>query len=218
MIRVITIEREYGAGGGAIAKKLADRLAWKLWDQLMTCEIARLANCERSEVEKREERVDPLYYRLLKSVMRGSYEVSANLHRLNCLDAETIMRLTKQVTLRAAESGNCVIVGRGSQLFLSDRNDTLRIFLYAPREVKVKRLIAEGINPAEAEDLIDTVDKERADFLEKYFHVEWPNRSVYHGMFNTATGDERVVRAILALRQVLEEAQFAMPLRKVNRH
>lgn len=218
MIRVITIEREYGAGGGAIAKKLTDRLGWKLWDQLMTCEIARLANCERSEVEKREERVDPLYYRLLKSVMRGSYEGSANLDRLNCLDAETIMRLTKQVTLQAAESGNCVIVGRGSQLFLSDRNDTLRIFLYAPREVKVKRLIAEGINPEEAEDLIDTVDKERADFLEKYFHVEWPNRSVYHGMLNTATGDERVVRAILDLRQVLEEAQFAMPLRKVNRH
>ena len=218
MIQVITIEREYGAGGGAIAKKLADRLGWKLWDQLMTCEIARLANCERSEVETREERVDPLYYRLLKSVMRGSYEGSANLHRLNCLDAETIMRLTKQVTLRAAESGNCVIVGRGSQLFLSDRNDTLRIFLYAPREVKVKRLIAEGINPAEAEDLIDTVDKERADFLEKYFNVEWPNRSVYHGMFNTATGDERVVRAILHLKQVLEETQFAMPLRKVNRH
>ena len=40
MIRIITIEREYGCGGGVIAKKVADRLGWKLWDQLLTCEIA----------------------------------------------------------------------------------------------------------------------------------------------------------------------------------
>src|SRR6266566_5782342 len=76
MIRIITIEREYGSGAAAIAETLAERLGWKLWDQLLTEEIARLAHCERSAVEKREERRDPLYYRLLKSFARGSYEGS----------------------------------------------------------------------------------------------------------------------------------------------
>jgi len=46
MIRVITIEREYGAGGGVIAEKLASRLGWKLWDQLLTQEIARQMDCD----------------------------------------------------------------------------------------------------------------------------------------------------------------------------
>jgi hypothetical protein len=59
MIRIITIEREYGSGAPAIAEKLAARLGWKLWDQLLTQEIARLAHCESSAVHKREERRDP---------------------------------------------------------------------------------------------------------------------------------------------------------------
>lgn len=213
MIRIITIEREYGCGGGAIASRLADRLGWKLWDQLLTCEIARVANCERSEVETREERVDPLYYRLLKSIMRGSFEGSLNLHRLHCLDAESVLRITNQITQQAATDGNCVIVGRGSQHFLRDRNDTLRVFLYAPREEKVRRLKAEGMPEAEAEQLVDTVDQERADFVEKYFHREWPSRSVYHAMLNTAPGEEIVVNAILGLKQTLEVTQFAASLR-----
>jgi hypothetical protein len=72
VIRIITIEREYGSGAAQIAEKLAVRLRWKLWDQLLTQEIARLAHCERSAIEKREERRDPLYYRLLKSFALGS--------------------------------------------------------------------------------------------------------------------------------------------------
>ncbi len=213
MIRVITIEREYGCGGGAIAKMVAERLGWKLWDQLLTCEIARLANCERSEIEVREERVDPLYYRLLKSVMRGSFEGSLNLHRLHCLDADSVLRYTKQATLQAADAGNCVIVGRGSQHYLGDRIDTLRIFLFAPREAKVQRLISEGIPAQEAEESVDIVDKERAAFIQKYFHMQWPNRDLYHAMLNTGSGDETVVRVILDLRREVEEMHYTGALR-----
>ena len=43
MINIITIEREYGCGGGEIAQMVANRLGWKLWDQMLTEEIARLA-------------------------------------------------------------------------------------------------------------------------------------------------------------------------------
>jgi cytidylate kinase len=204
IIRVITIEREYGCGGGVIAQQVADRLGWKLWDQLLTCEIARLANCAQSEVEFREERVDPLYYRLFKSVLRGSFEGSLNLHRLKLLDADSIQRITRQITEKAAAAGNCVIVGRGSQHFLQDRQDTLRIFLYAPTRDKVARLRAEGIEESQAEELVNTVDKERAAFIEKYFHMEWPNRSIYHAMMNTAFGDEKVIHTILALKKELE--------------
>jgi|SRR5215471_15614365 len=203
MIRIITIEREYGAGGGAIAQKVAERLGWKLWDQLLTCEIARLSNCERAQVRAREERVDPLYYRLFKSILRGSFEGSHDLHRLKLLDADTIMRLTEQVTHKAAGEGNCVIVGRGSQIFLRDRDDTLRIFLYAPADAKIRRLLREGTPENEAKELVRTVDAERAAFIDKYFHLEWPTPTTYHAMLNTAVGDDNVVETILELKQTL---------------
>lgn len=205
MIRVITIEREYGCGGPEIAQKIADRLGWKLWDQLLTCEIAKLSNCDRSEVESREERVDPLYYRLFKSVLRGSFEGSLNVHRLKLLDADSILRITERVVQRAASEGNCVIVGRGSQHFLRDRDDTLRIFLFAPREAKIRRLSTGGLTEAEAEAAVDTVDRERSAFIEKYFHMQWPDRSLYHALLNTATGEETVIHMMLSFKGALEQ-------------
>ncbi len=133
MIKIVTVEREYGSGGGEIAQSLAAQLGWKLWDQLLTEEIARLANCPKAVVEVREERADPLYYRLFKSFLRGSYEGSLNAYKLNLVDSETILKITERVVQHAAKTGNSVIVGRGSQHFLRNRTDTLRVFLYAPR-------------------------------------------------------------------------------------
>src|SRR6266436_536992 len=72
MFRIITIEREYGCGGGAIAAELAHRLGWKLWDRLLTEEIARLANVQLSAVSRCDERMDSSFYRLAKAFWRGS--------------------------------------------------------------------------------------------------------------------------------------------------
>ncbi len=204
MIRIITVEREYGCGGGEIAERLASQLGWKLWDQLLTEEIARLAKCPKAVVQGREERTDPLYYRLFKSFLRGSYEGSLNAPKLNLVDSESILKITERVVQHAASNGNCVIVGRGSQHFLGNRQDTLRVFLYAPRENKVRRLMSRGEREKEAQELVDTVDRERVDFIQKYFHVEWPNRAVYHAMINTAAGDEVVVQAILSLMKIVD--------------
>jgi cytidylate kinase len=204
MIKILTIEREYGSGGGEIAQLLAKHLDWKLWDHVLTEEIARLANCPKAVVEVREERTDPLYYRLFKSFLRGSYEGSLNAYKLNVVDSETILKITERVVQHAAKAGNSVIVGRGSQHFLRDRQDTLRVFLYAPRENKVRRLLARGKNQQEAQHLVDTVDRERADFIQKYFHTEWPNRDLFHTMINTAIGDEAVVHMILDFMNTID--------------
>ena len=204
MIKIVTIEREYGSGGGEIAQLLAARLGWKLWDQLLTEEIARLANCSKAVVEVREERTDPLYYRLFKSFLRGSYEGSLNAHKLNVVDSESILKFTELVVQHAAKRGNSVIVGRGSQHFLRSRPDTLRVFLYAPKEAKIRRLLARGKSQNEAEQLVASIDRERTDFIQKYFGVEWPDRTLYHTMINTAIGDEAVVHMVLEFMKALD--------------
>jgi cytidylate kinase len=88
VIRIITIEREFACGAQPIAEKLAARLNWKLWDQQLTQEIAKLANCNQSEVEQREERRDPLYRRLLKSFALGSYEGNLGVYPIESLDKQ----------------------------------------------------------------------------------------------------------------------------------
>lgn len=198
MTRIITIEREYGCGAAGIAGELAARLGWKLWDQLLTQEISRFMHCDQSEVKRHEERRDPLYYRLLKSFTLGSYEGNSSVYPVETLDADSIVKASKQVVEEAAAEGNCIIVGRGSQHFLRDRADTLRFFLYGSKEHKIRRLISEGQKELAAKVLVDTVDHERAAFIRNYFNADWPNRSLYHAMVNTDTGNASVIQAILS--------------------
>ena len=80
----------------------------------------------------------------------------------------------------------------------------MRVFLYAPREDKVRRLLARGKSESESEQLVDTVDRDRKDFIQKYFGVEWPDNDVYHGMINTSIGDQMVVHTILNFIKTLE--------------
>ncbi|MGE5217019.1 MAG: AAA family ATPase [Chloroflexota bacterium] len=197
MIRVLTIEREYGSGGPVIAKKLAERLGWKLWDQLLTQEIARAAECNLAAIEQREERRDPLYYRLFKSFLRGSFEANLNLHRLKLLDSDRIVAITQRVVGAVASEGNCVIVGRGSQYFLQDRRDAYHVFVYAPYAEKVRREQQSGKTLREAENLVQAVDRDRAAFIRKYFEKQWPNHSLYHLMVNSKIGDDAVADTIV---------------------
>jgi cytidylate kinase len=197
MIRIITIDREFGSGGADIAKKLAERLGWKLWDQLLTNEIARLLECDCRVVEKHEERKDPLYYRLLKGFLRGSYEGSMNAPHTKIADADCIREVAERVVKGAAESGNCVIVGRGSAYYLHNRPDAFHVFIYAPFEKKVRRLQAKGESKREAVQLAESVDRDRAAFILQYFGVEWPNRHRFHLLVNSTMGEDVAVETVL---------------------
>ena len=196
-IRVITVEREYGSGGAEIAKSLAERLGWKLWDQSLTNEIARFMECDCRVVEDHEEKRDPLYYRLLKSFMRGSYEGSQNIHRVQMADTDCIREVTERVVKQAAAGGNCVIVGRGSAYYLQDRPDAFHVFVYAPRKDKIRRLRARGKSEADAVQLAENVDQERAAFIKQYFGVEWPDRHKFNLMINSSMGEESAVETIV---------------------
>jgi cytidylate kinase len=197
MIRVLTIEREYGSGGADIAKKVAVRLGWKLWDQLLTNEIARLMECDCKVVEQHEEKKDPLFYRLARAFMRGSYEGSQNAPRIKIADTDCIREVAERVVKDAARAGDCVIVGRGSAYYLTDRPDAFHVFVYAPFHAKVQRLRAEGRTESDAKNLAETVDQDRAAFIKQYFGVEWPDRHRFHLMINSSIGEETVIETIL---------------------
>jgi cytidylate kinase len=209
MIRTITIEREYGSGGAEIAKKVAARLSWKLWDQLLTNEIARLMDCDCRVVEERAETRDPLYYRLFKSFMRGSYEGSLNAPRLKMADADCIREVTERVVKDVAERGQCVIVGRGSAYYLQGRSDAFHVFVYAPLGEKVQRLRTTGKSEREAAQLAETVDLDRAAFIKQYFGVEWPDRHRFHLMINSTIGTEAAVDLVLEGIAMLDKPQTA---------
>ena len=205
MFRIITIEREYGSGAAEIAKRLASHLGWKLWDSELTEEIARVANVDKAAVSKCDERRDSGFQRLVKVFWRGSYERSTNLDFEHSFDADRMVEIGEQVMREIAERGNCVIVGRGAPYHLRERRDAFHVFLYAPRGEKLRRIQKQGKSLREAEDLVETVDRERIEFVKHYFGADWPTRSLYNLMINTCMGDEKVIETVLHTMRTMEE-------------
>lgn len=213
-IRVITLEREYGSGGGDIAAEVAAKLGWKLWDQLLTEEIARRLDCDCGVVADHEEKRDPAYYRLLKAFMRGSFEGSLNAPRLKMVDTECVREVVQRILPEIADAGKCVIVGRGSAYYLSKRADAFHVFIYAPFQERVRRLEATGKTEKEAIELAETVDRDRAAFINKHFNVDWPGRHRFHLMVNSGMGNEAAVEIILdALARYTKERSSATAAR-----
>ena len=203
MYRIITVEREYGCGAGQIARQLSSKLGWKLWDRELTAEIARVANVDSSAVSMCEERVDSAFQKLVKVFWRGSYERSMHLEH-QPFGPDRMVEVGEQVMREIAEQGNCVIVGRGAPYFLRDRSDVFHVFLYAPRGEKLRRIQEQGRSLQDAEDLVDSVDRERMLFIKHYFGADWPTRSLYHMMINTSIGDENVISMILHSMRTLD--------------
>ena len=201
--RVHASEREYGSGAAEVSRQLASRLGWKVWDNELTAEIARVADVDPSAVSYCEERVDSTFQRLVKVFWRGSYERSMHLEN-QTFDPDRMVHVGEQVMRQIADEGNAIIVGRGAPYFLRDRSDTFHVFLYAPRAEKLRRVRDQGTREREAEDLVDSVDRERIDFVKHYFGADWPTRSLYHVMLNTAMGDQNVISSILHTMRKLE--------------
>ena len=194
-IRNITIDREIGCGGVEIAAQLARRLNWKLIDKCLIFDIAKMANVDVEAVKKLDEHPDPFLTRMSRLLWGGGAE--RGVVNPDHFDCKKMSELTRSVFIKAAEEGHRVIVGRGAPYHLAGRDDTFHVFLYAPREYKIKRLRKYCTCEEHAQQVIDTADRERAAFIRQHFHIDWPERHVYHLMLNTATGEDAAVDTIL---------------------
>jgi cytidylate kinase len=204
-VRIITVEREYGSGGAMIARRLAAHLGWKIWDEGLTAEIARVANVDTQAAARCDERRDTFLYRLFKVYARGSYERSLPLGESRVFDTDCMVEVLHKVIEDVASRGNCVIVGRGSAYILRNRPDAFHTFIYAPVEEKIRRVMSLGKTQEEAQKLVEEIDAERAEFIRHYFGAQWPARWLYNVMINSKFGDEFVVEMILQHVAALEK-------------
>ena len=205
MVNAITIEREFGCGASEIARLVASRLGWSLWDERLTQEIARLTESTPEAVERREWRSDPLVYRLFQDFLRGGFEGGLPpTNRLHLLDARRIAAVSETAVKTAFSSGLSVIVGRGSQFFLRNHKDVFQVFLYASRDYKIRRLISNGSTQDKAIEQIDTTDKARAAFVHQYLGLKWPEPHLYHAMFNTEMGESCTATMLVECVQLFD--------------
>ncbi len=175
MYNIVTIERKYASGGNEIGKRLAKELGYKLYDRNILLEAAKNLEIPPYQIEGLDE-CSPggLLFNLSKTSLGGNSD-SKNLSMSDKLFLEE-----ERIIEEAAEKGNCIIVGRAAGYILRNRENSLRVFIHADDEKRLKRAVEkEGFSGAEAKNALKKNDKRRSGFYRSVTDWEWGNPKYY---------------------------------------
>ena len=196
--RALTVNREFGSGGGRIAQTIAGWLGWKLLDRDIIDAIAYAAHVDPKVVRPYDEHVDSWLRRINQQAMRSAaLAAGLELGEDSVFDAEQTVKLSRKIVEQAHTEGNCVIVGRGSQCILQHKPDVFHVFVYAPYKERILRLRNRLEKGANAEQRIRAVDEERARYLQQYFGKSWTNPHLYDLMISSHEDEDSAARVIL---------------------
>ena len=159
---LITIGRQFGSGGKAVADELGRRLGIPVYDSELITEAARKSGISEEFFHKRDEKRRALFIG-----MRSG------------MDDEVIFGIQSDVIRDLASKGSAIFVGRASDYVLRDM-DCVDVFISAPLEARVKRIMErQGLSESEAEDLIERKDRGRAEYYDFFTFSKWGVASNY---------------------------------------
>lgn len=170
--RIVTIARQFGSGGREIGEELSKKLGVKFYDKELISIAAKESNVAPEIFENVDEKATNS---LLYSLSLGLYSFS-NTYSVgdNLPVNDKLYILQHKIIKKVANEGPCVIVGRCADHILRDRNDVLRVFIYADLDFRVKRAIdLKGVKSSKAEQVVQKTDKSRANYYNFYSGKKW---------------------------------------------
>ena len=184
---IVTVSRQYGSGGSDVAARIAADLGWRLLDNALIDKVAEQLGTTVEEVEAREERVPSLVQRLADAMALGSPEMLTPIADAALPPSdERLLDVTRRVIADAIASGPVVLVGRGAQSMLAERSDTLHVFCYAPKPALVARAMRRlNVDAAAAQKAVEDTNRQREQFVRKYWNRSWSAHENYHLCVNT---------------------------------
>lgn len=194
---IITIGREFGSGGKYIGQRLAEELGMKFYDSKLLERVAKERNIDINLLNENDEKHKKSFWYTLAM---ASMSVSDSVNSLTELPSEDkyFIELAKVIE-EIANEGNCVIIGRCSNVILKDRKDTLNIFVYSSDEkFKIARKVEfSGLEEKKALKLMHKKDKERAAYYSYYTNKVWGDRESYDLMIDSSRlGIENTIKFI----------------------
>ena len=203
---IITIGRQYGSGGRAIGKKLADALGMTFYNR----EIIELAAKKSGMSEEAFERVDETAASsLLYSIATGAYMFGNYVSpQVDLPLNDKLFIVQSEIIKSIANKESCVIVGRCADYILKDRSDVINIFIHASKEARKQRAINEyNIEPNKVESYLNKIDKKRSTYYNYYTGEKWGNSSNYHLCLDSSfLGEEGCVHIIQEFIKQREKA------------
>jgi cytidylate kinase len=207
---VVTLSRQVGSNGDKIAERACDLLGYSYFDkQLMIEAAAEVGLCDHEVVDFSEEhyKVQDFLSRLFGGRARPVKDLLIREEKHGVIDPLTARQLdethcaelVRRTVLSAYDRGNIVIVGRGGQAILKDKPGVLHVRVIAPPEVRIQRLRSQGIaGIAKIKVTIEQKDRATAEYLKRFFNIEWDDPALYHLVLNTGLLDIDAAAQIIA--------------------
>jgi len=202
---IVTISREYGAAGLAVADGAAAALDYGLLTDDLPRTVAARLGTSADVVAARASQRQSLSERILGGLGAGTTESISPAATPLPGDFDESMRREIERTIRErAAGGDLVILGRNAGSVLAGRSDLVRVFLTGARPWRIARLVeAFGQTPAQAEDDLERVDAARRAFAKERYKTLWGDPRFYDlvvdvSRFGVTGASEIVVAAVRA--------------------
>ena len=164
---VITISRQLGSLGTTLGRQIAARLGYRLVHRELINQAARLAGAPDMALAT----IDEL----------GLLGLEPDEAR-----QQAYLQAVQMVIEKQARQGNVIIVGRAGQSILQDHPQVLHLRVVASLEIRIQRIVdAHGVSRQAARAQIEDSDSYRADYLQRFYGINWDDPTLYHLIINT---------------------------------
>jgi len=201
---VITISREAGSGGDEIALKVSELLGYAYFDKTLMANVAKSLGISDESIEDFSEdtyKVKSLVDRILlrKKPVAVSFNLKDNAQISKTFDEEECLSVIQTVINSLASRGKTVILGRGGQAILKNKVGVLHVRIIAPVDVRVKRIMkSEGLSREDALKLVEENDKAAAEYLARFYNINWRDQLNYDMVLNTEKMDISTASKVIA--------------------
>jgi cytidylate kinase len=184
-IEIVTVSREFGAGGSELACRLGERLGWPALDDEVACRCAARLQLDTAAVARLREHSPTLLARLTAALLVAPPEASG-IDSTHLLRIDAIAEAAFESIMEAAQRLPLIFVGFGTQCIFADRQDAMHVRLVAPLEIRVERLRARfGWDAATAATKARRMDDDRRRYVQRYFHRDVLDPLLYDMQINT---------------------------------
>lgn len=203
-IELITVSREFGAGGSDLARMLGERLGWPVLDHELVFRCAKRLNIDTAAVERMHECSPSLLARISAALLIAPPE-APGIDTSHLLRIDSIAEAAHESIREAAEHPPLIVVGHGAQCLLAGRREALHVRLFAPLAVRTTRLReryawSASLASAKAKEM----DEVRRRYVQRYFSHDVRDPLLYDVQLNT--GRMSVEEAVGVVEQMVHGA------------
>ena len=207
---IITLGRQFGSGGRAVGKKLAEDLGIPYYDKEILSRAAKESGICESLFENHDEKPTNSF---LYSLVMDTYSAGYAAMGMEMPMSQKVFLAQFDTIKKIADEGPCIMVGRCADYALEDYDNVVNVFIYADMEARIRRVARiYDITDAKAKDIIIKTDKKRASYYNYYTNKTWGDAKSYDLCLNSAKlgvgGTAKAIMDYVNLRNKIEKPRL----------